>query len=83
MTKRKVKHKVGSKWKAMRTVGKRRTAVMVHKVGKARYKIRVIKPKGKRGRASQRAHRHTKRGWAMDRKLNSQEPWEVARRRRG
>jgi hypothetical protein len=81
--KRRVKHKIGSKWRAMRKVGKRRTAVTVHKVGKARYKIRVIKPKNKRGRAAQRAHRHTKRGWAADRARNSREPWEVARRRRG
>jgi hypothetical protein len=77
------KHKVGAKWSAMRKVGGKRRAVTVHKVGKSRYKIRVKKAKGRRGRAAQRAHRHTKRGWAADRARDSQEPWEVARRRRG
>ena len=36
------KHKIGASWKAMRTVGKKRRRVMVTKVGRKRYKIRVL-----------------------------------------
>lgn len=73
---RKRKHKVGSSWTAMRKVGKHRKRVRIKKVGKSRYRIHVLS-KSRRHRKI----RHTRRGWAQDRRLNSKQPWEVARRR--
>lgn len=76
---KKRKHKIGASWKAMRKVGRKRRRVVITKVGKSRYKVRVA---GKR--AARRRHKrlHTSRGWTMDRAKKSKEPWERAYRRR-
>jgi len=71
-------HKVGSKWKAYRKLAghKTKSKVEVHKVGKNRYKIRRL-TKTARKRRMPRG-----RAWHMDNKRRSQEPWEVAYRKR-
>lgn len=69
------KHKVGDVWKIRtnpRKKGKPGRTMIVKKVAKGKYKMRVASPKNKSVNVS--------RSWAMDRKYpytNKQEKWEA------
>lgn len=67
----KKKHLVGDKWRAKRKVNGKRRKVIVTKVARGKYKIRVTKAKNK--------HVNRGRAWHMDRASpygNKSEPWE-------